>query len=229
MHCDRPAVAPARLLVPCCALAGCLLVLLGCNAWQPATYEPPQFSVAPPAGFAPQSNAVFVTSMDPDFVWERVVDVVDDYFRIEHEERVRVVGDLLTEGRMDTYPRTASTIFEPWNRDSVTPYERWEATLQSMRRQATVFVMPAQGGFVVDVQVFKFLEDVPRPESGSISQANAQTLRNDDALVRLANPIGGKEPTTGWIRLGRDLALEQVILAQIQACTGGTATAPTHF
>jgi hypothetical protein len=95
-----------------------------------------------------------------------------------------------------------------------------------MRRQATVRVSPADGGFLVDVQVFKFLEDVPRPQSGSISQANAQTLRNDDALIRLTNPVGGQEPTAGWIRLGRDLALEQVMLAHIQARLGGVMTAP---
>lgn len=228
MHCDRAAPAPLRLVVRCCALAVCLLSLAGCNAWQPATYAPPDFGFAAPP-FQPQSSPILVTSMDPDFVWEQVADVVDDYFRIEHEERVRLVGDLLTEGRMDTYPRTASTIFEPWNHDSVTPYQRWEATLQSMRRQATVFVMPAQGGFVVDVQVQKFLEDVPRPETGALSLANPQTLRNDDALIRLTNPVGGKEPTIGWIRLGRDAALEQVILAQIQARTGGIVAGPAHF
>jgi hypothetical protein len=179
--------------------------------------------------FAPQSSPLLVTAMNPDFVWDQVADVVDDYFRIEHEERVRIVDNTMTEGRMDTYPRTASTIFEPWNRDSVTPYDRWEATLQSMRRQATIFVTPAQDGFVVDVQVYKFLEDVPRPESGALSLANAQTLRNDDALIRLSNPIGGREPTSGWIRLGRDVALEQVILSHIQARTGGIPTAPAHF
>jgi hypothetical protein len=228
MRRDRSVAAPARLRVSRCALAGYVLLLAGCGAFQPAIYEPPDFSFGPPA-FAPQSGPVLVTSMNPDFVWDQVADVVDDYFRIEHEERVRVVGDLLTEGRLDTYPRTASTIFEPWNLDSVTPYERWEATLQSMQRQATVFVLPTEGGFMVDVQVYKFLEDVPRPASGAISLANAQTLRNDDALIRLANPVGGKEPTTGWIRLGRDVALEQVILAQIQARIGGIATAPAHF
>jgi hypothetical protein len=228
MHRDRADIAPWRLAVRCCALAGLGLALGGCNAWQPATYAPPEMAFGAPQ-IAPQTSPLLVTSMDSDFVWDQIADVVDDYFRIEHEERVKVVGDLLTEGRLDTYPRTASTIFEPWNRDSVTPYERWEATLQSMRRQATVFVMPAQGGFVVDVQVYKFLEDMPRPESGALSLANAETLRNDDALIRLTNPVGGKEPTTGWIRLGRDAALEQVILAHIQARTGGIVTSPAHF
>jgi hypothetical protein len=136
---------------------------------------------------------------------------------------------MLTEGMLTTYPRTGSTIFEPWNPDSVTPYERWLATLQSLRRRAVVRVSPAQDGFLVDVEVYKELEDVPRPESGAISLANAQTLRNDDALIRLTNPVGGREPTAGWLGLGRDTALEQVILAGIQARIGGIMTQAAHF
>jgi hypothetical protein len=212
------------------ALALASFALVGCQAWQPFRYTPPEFVLAPPE-IAPQSYPLFVPSMDRDFVWDQVVDVVDDYFRIQREERVRLVGDLLTEGRLDTYPRTGSTIFEPWNHDTVTPYERWESTLQSIRRTATVRVSPVQGGFVVEVQVYKELEDVPQPETGAVTLANSQTLRNDDALIRLANPVGGREPTTGWIELGSDPALEQVILAGIQARLGGTIAAqgPAHF
>ncbi len=201
----------------------CALALSGCNAWQPATYTPPSFGFGlGPDYVAPQTAPLMVNNMNSDFVWDEVVDVVDDYFRVRHEERVRLVGDLLTEGHLSTYPRGASTIFEPWNRDSITPYERWQATLQSMRRQAEVIVLPVEGGFTVDVRVYKELEDVARPESGAVSLANSQTLRNDDALIRLTNPVGGQEPTRGWIGLGRDIALEQVILAGIQARTGGT-------
>jgi hypothetical protein len=38
------------------------------------------------------------------------VDAVDDYFRIEREERVRLIGGVLTEGRIDTFPITGSTV-----------------------------------------------------------------------------------------------------------------------
>jgi hypothetical protein len=227
MRRDRATVAPWRLAGPLCALVVGLLALVGCQAWQPAVYNPPEFGFAslPP----PQTNPLLVTSMDRDFVWDQVVDVVDDYFRIEHEERLRLVDDMLTEGMLTTYPRSASTIFEPWNPDSVTPYERWLATLQSMRRRAVVRVSPAQDGFLVDVEVYKELEDVPQPETGAISLANAKTLRNDNALIRLTNPVGGREPTAGWLGSGRDTALEQVILAGIQARTGGIMTQTAHF
>lgn len=225
MHGEPPTAALLRFALRVCALLAGAVSLVGCNAWQPFQYNPPEFSFGPPV-VPPQSNPVVVPNMDRDFVWDQVVDVVDDYFRIEYEDRVRLEGDLLTEGRLETYPRTASTIFEPWNHDSVSPYQRWEATLQSMRRRALVVVTPAQGGFLIDVQVYKELEDVPRPESGAISLANAQTLRNDDALIRLTNPVGGREPTSGWIGVGRDTELEQVILAGIQARAGGFVGTP---
>jgi hypothetical protein len=167
------------------------------------------------------STPIVVNVMDRDFVWDQVVDVVDDYFRVQKEQRVQLVGDLLTEGRLDTYPRSGSTIFEPWNPDSATPYERWESTLQSMRRTALVRVIPAQGGFLIDVQVYKELEDVPRPESGAVTFANSAALRNDNSLARVTNPIGGLQPTMGWIPQGRDAALEQTILAHIQARLAG--------
>ena len=207
----HPCARLVPLLAICCALAA------GCRAFVPARYEPPEFPTLP----APQANPALVTALDRDLVWDQVVDVVDDYFRIQHEERVRLVGDLLTEGMLVTYPRSGSTIFEPWNHDSVTPYEKLESTLQSIRRHATVRVMPAQAGYMVEVQVYKELEDVPIPETGAVSLANSQALRNDDALQRVTNPVGGAQPTLGWIGIGRDTALEQVILAKIQERLGG--------
>ncbi len=161
---------------------------------------------------------------DRDFVWDQVVDVVDDYFRIQKEDRVKLVGDLLTEGRIDTYPRTGSTIFEPWNKDSVTAQQRWEATLQSQRRTAIVRVIPLGGsGFAIDVQVYQELENLERPESGAVTLANSAQLRNDNSLKRVESPVGGKQPTLGWIGQGRDTILEQKILADIQMRLAGQA------
>ena len=102
-----------RLLLPAQALSRAAMPGI-----RRATCRPSRHSCR--AAAAGKSHAV--SSMDRDLVWDQVVDVVDDYFRMQHEERVRLVGDLLTEGRLDTYPRSGSTIFEPWNRDSVTPH-----------------------------------------------------------------------------------------------------------
>ncbi len=199
----------------------CAPMVLGCGALAP----PPGAIVGPPP---PPANPITVNVMDRDFVWDQVVDVVDDYFRIQKEDRVKQVGDLLTEGRIDTYPRSGSTIFEPWNKDSVTAYQRWEATLQSLRRTAIVRVIPSQGGFAIDVQVYQELENLARPESGAVTLANSAQLRNDNSLKRVESPIGGKQPTLGWIGQGRDTILEQKILADIQTRLAGYA-APHAF
>ncbi|MGD9722455.1 MAG: hypothetical protein AB7O59_13200 [Pirellulales bacterium] len=208
------------LLVGCCAPT-----LLGCQSFQPTSYTPPEMSFAPPAQMP---NPVVVTAMDRDYVWDQVVDVVDDYFRIQKEDRVQLMGDLLTEGKIETYPRGASTIFEPWNKDSVTAYDRWEATAQSLRRRALVRVIPSPEGFLVDVQVFKELEDVVRPESGAVTLANAAALRNDNSLKRVESPVAGQQMTLGWIPQGRDVVLEQTILAHIQSRLAGSG-APQAF
>ena len=114
-----------------------------------------------------------------------MVDVVDDYFRIEHEEPVRMVGNMLTEGNITTVPEVSPTIFEPWRHDTVDPQQRIENTLQSMRRRAVVRVIPAQGGHWVEVQVFKELEDVVRPEHAT---AGAATFRYDSYVDARRQP-----------------------------------------
>jgi len=160
------------------------------------------------------SNPTLVPVRDQELVWNITVDVVDDYFPIEREDRVRLVGDVLIEGRIDTFPVGGSTLFEPWRRDSADAYERLESTLQSIRRRAIVRVIPDQGGFLIDVAVLKELEDVQRPERAT---AGAATFRNDSSLERFTEPVGGQAPTRGWIPRGRDIALEQAIIAELQA------------
>jgi hypothetical protein len=162
-------------------------------------------------------NPMFLPIVDPEQAWETVVDVIDDYFKIEREQPVRVVGDTLTEGRLDTYPQVAATLFEPWHPDSVGGQARLESTLQSLRRLAVVRVMPAESGCWVDVAVFKELEDMRRPEHAT---AGAATFRYDASLTRVVNPVGQQETNVGWIPQGRDTALEQRILGHLLARSG---------
>ena len=166
----------------------------------------PQFSL--------QNNPAFIPVQDPNLLWDQLIDVVDDYFEIEREDRVRLVGDILTEGRLTTFPRGSSTILEPWNRDSVTPYERLEATLQSTRRIGTLRVIPTEGGFLVDVEVLKELEDVAKPDAVFVGD---ETLRNDSSIRRFSNNLKNGGESLGWIPKGRDVALEQEIILQLQS------------
>ena len=159
-------------------------------------------------------NPMIVPVSDREFVWNQVVDAVDDYFKIAREERVRVVGGVLTEGQIDTFPTTASTWLEPWRRDSTPGVERLHSTLQSVRRQAHVRVMPVANGYSIEVTVLKELEDVNRAENSTVGAA---TLRHDGTLVRVETGLETLPVTLGWIPLGRDASLEQQILAEIYA------------
>ena len=211
------------------AILALLLAVSGC-----ATYPDLPLPGSPECPVAAvYENPALVPVADHELVWETVVDVVDDNFQIEKEVPVRQYGDVLTEGRLDTFPLVGSTILEPWHRDAVNTYEKIEGTLQSIRRQAVVRVIPAQGGHWVEVVVFKELEDADRPIQGS---AGAATFRYDNSLTRVVNPVSETEIHQGWIPLGRDAALEQEIIAQVQSrlCgagprpirTGATATQP---
>jgi len=175
------------------------------------------YSFTPPPGYqvpAYCANPVLLSIREPEPAWETVVDVMDDYFRIRDEEPVRLIGNTLTEGRLETFPEIGATVFEPWRGDSAGRYERVESTLQTIRRRAVVRVIPAEQGYWVDVAVFKELEDVLRPEH---STAGAATLRYDTSLTRVVNPVGQQSVHQGWIAQGRDTALEQRILGQLQA------------
>jgi hypothetical protein len=169
---------------------------------------------------APQAapvTSVLVPVLDRDLVWNHVVDVVDDYFKVAREQRVRQEGDVLFEGQLETFPRTSPTVFEPWNPDAVTTQDRWENTLQSIRRQAFLRVIPAAEGFIVEATVNKELEDVERPEIAGVSGAS---LRNDNSVERFSSPQSGRRRTLGWIGQGRDVLLEQRILSDIQSRLG---------
>ena len=168
-------------------------------------------------------NPVLLPACDHEFAWETVVDVIDDYFKIKQEEPVRLVGNVVTEGRLDTFPEVGSTLFEPWRHDSVGSYEKLESTLQSIRRTATVRVTPAptQNGYLVDVAVFKELEDVVRPAHAT---AGAATFRYDSSLTRVVSPVGEQEINEDWIPLGRDTSLEQRIIGHLLARAAPVAT-----
>jgi hypothetical protein len=159
-------------------------------------------------------NPLFIPPVDRELLWNQTVDAVDDYFRIEREDRMRSIGGVLTEGRIDTFPTIGSTMLEPWRRDSTPGYEKFHATLQSIRRRATLRVIPVEGGYLLDVVVQKELEDLDKPEHAT---AGGATLRHDGTLVRQEGAPGRYSVTLGWIPIGRDVTLEQRILSDVSA------------
>ncbi len=163
-------------------------------------------------------NPTLVPYYPPFETWETIVDVVDDYFAIAREDPVRQIGDVLVEGRLDTRPEVGATLLEPWRHDSADLRERVESTLQTIRRRATVRVTPAANGYLVEVVVYKELEDVVHPEQAT---AGAATLPYNPPLTKVTNPILETPVEDGWIVLGRDPVLEQRILRHIVQRFGG--------
>jgi hypothetical protein len=187
-------------------------------------YSPPQ--LVPTVTQSAVPNPILVPVTDHDVAWDNLVDVVDDYFKIEREDRVRLIGNFLNEGQIETFPQTGATLLEPWRGDSANFYERLESTLQSIRRRAIIRVIPDAGGYLVDVAVLKELEDVPRP---MYSTTGAAVFRYDSSIDRQTEaepsvsrqigdqprPVAAPRQSAGWIGQGRDAALEQELLLRI--------------
>lgn len=205
---------------------------------QPDPFAPlPEGTVIGPGGPvvpgpppAPQ-NAVVIPPLDAEAVWTKMVDVADDYFKVQSEQRVVFAGGVPTEGRIDTFPQTGATVLEPWRGDSVGWSERWESTLQSIRRIGTLRLIPDPAGWRVEVVVNKELEYLSRPMRAT---AGGASFRNDDSLYRYGTPlptlgqqvgdqprpVAAPTPTAGWIPLGRDPLLEQKMLGKLLAKLG---------
>jgi hypothetical protein len=172
-------------------------------------------------------NPLSMPVSDDEFAWDAIADVVSDYFSITSEQRAVRGMEGWSEGRIETAPQTGATIFEPHRGDSVGWFNRWESTFQTIRRRAVVRVIPEPAGYLVEVEVWKELEELPRPEQstvGAASFANPGSLpsyRTGRAIRVRSSPC--------WIPLGRDMALEQRMLAEIHARLTGAAVGGTVF
>ena len=182
--------------------------MLGCMAG-PVSILPEATPLPPTTAY---ENPLLVSNPNAQFVFDTAADVIGDYFMIDHEEPIRLLGTTLTEGRIDTYPKVGATLFEPWDHDSADSYQRLESTLQSIHRYAVVKVVPTRGGFWIDVAVFKELENLAQPEQAT---AGAATFPHDVTQTRVVNPLQVKDLNRGWIPQGRDAVLEQRILGQL--------------
>ena len=187
----------------------------GCSGASYWTSPPEEFAAARCC-----NNPVMVPRNHPEFVWEQVVDVMEDYFKIMEEVPVRPIEG--SEGRLETYPEVGSTLLEPWRLDSVNFDERLECTLQSIRRQAVVRVKMVEDGYMIDVAVYKQLEDMAEPQNAVADRA---AFSYSSTQVGVIDPITDEPLDIGWIPQGRDAALEQQILRDI---TGRLGVIPTQ-
>ena len=184
----------------------------------------PQFGLptAPEAspGFA---NPIMVPASDDQMAWEQITDVVSDYFPIAREQQVRRSGEAWSEGRIETAYEGGATWLEPFRKDSVGRFNRWESTFQTIRRSAVVRVIPDANGYLVEVVVQKEIEDLPHPERAT---AGAATFLNDESLpTKRAGDVSRTLSSPRWLPLGRDPALEARLLADVHARLSGVTTA----
>lgn len=139
-------------------------------------------------------------------VWNTTVRVVDRYFDIASENRYG--------GTIETFPETGGTLLEPWRHDAVGFYEKLEGTFQTVRRRCFVQVQPSPtGGYLVNVEVYKELEDLPQP---------VYTNFGGGTLIHSIQPLQEQvldtevPPSAGWIAMCRDAKLEARIIADLK-------------
>ena len=150
----------------------------------------------------PLPNPTTLQVINGERAWDELADVVSTYFPISREQPVQFVDGVLTEGFIETPPQSGATILEPHRKDTAGRFNRWESTLQSIRRRAYIRVTPTAGGWAIETQVFKELEDLPFPEHAS---AGLASLRSDNSLpTDRLGAVSLTRESQRWIPLGRD-------------------------
>jgi hypothetical protein len=164
---------------------------------RPETFSPDNQITITPSEAGPAAYAV---------LFDRVLDVIDDYFDIESENRY--------DGRIVAKPRICPGIEQPWKPGSPDFFERALATAQTYRHRSFVLIQPSEdGGYIIGVTVFKELEDLPKPSRDSAGGANFRSTATIERQFEIVDP---SIVDTNWIPKGRDFALEQKILNKIQ-------------
>jgi len=186
------------------AWGGALALLCGGCMSGPLVDNPGR---VPNVSSQPDGNPVYIPlgPLAYGLVFEKVYDVISEYFEIAYANRY--------DGRIETFPRIAPGVEQPWKPGSPDFAQRLLATLQSIRHRAIILIQPADnGGFFVDVKVFKELEDVPRPLRAT---AGSASFRSDNTLERQFEVVDATVVDSSWIPLGRDVKLEQVLVKRL--------------
>ncbi len=185
-----------------------MAALLGSGCATGPLADNPLFVRADPA--VQVENPVYIPQGGQAYnaVFEKVLDVVDDYFEIGYANRY--------DGHIDTLPRISPGLEQLWKPGSPDWYQRLEATLQTMRHRGFVLIQPADdGGFFVHVTIYKELEDLPRPTRAT---AGAASFQSDNTVERQYEVVDPTVFESNWIPMGRDTELEQVILQRLKKC-----------
>jgi hypothetical protein len=191
--------------------AACLLAAgaAGCMATPPV--DNPLLVRAEPAGI---ENPILVSPGLPTpeayrEVFEKTIDVLDDYFELLPPDPY--------DGRIVTRPRIAPGFEQFWKPGNPDSRGRLLATLQTIRQTAVAEIRAGErGGYLVYVVVERELEDLPRPSQSRVGNAVFQDAPTVDRQLEV---VGGETTADhAWFKVGRDYALEQLILHRIRNC-----------
>ncbi len=183
--------------------AGIAVFLTGCVSG-PMKENPLTLHVAEAS---PQENPLYIpqTTMAYARIFEKTLDVLSEYFDIAYQNRY--------EGRIETLPKIAPGIEQPWKPGSPDFRQRLYAFFQTIRHRAIVNITTANdGGYFITVQVLKELEDLPAPTRTTAGEA---TFRLESTIQRQYEVVDFELYQSNWIPIGRDVKLEQVILERL--------------
>lgn len=206
------------------ACLGSCIPLGGCQVLQSTTLSIPSVPLNKQTYL---SNPLTIPNNDTDFVWNQIIDTVEDYFDRNRSE-IRPMRDASQwiEGRLETYPQISATYLEPWRKDALEGYQRLQSSFQTMRRTAVVRVVPVPDGFQISVVVTKEIEDVDR---SMLSGDGSPAVRHDGSISRTDAALLAAPNTLGWIQLENDTDLEQRILREVLGRTTNVRPPRTRF
>jgi hypothetical protein len=193
---------------------GWLTCFLGAGCATAAPVDNPLLAGAPTSCV---ENPVLVSPGNPDpasyyEVFEKAVDILNEYF------------DLYTPnpyaGQIIAKRRIAPGYEQFWKVGNPDPRTRLLSTLQTIRQTARIDIRPGErGGFLVFVLVELELEDLGRPSQAKVGVATFDAGLTGSTVGRpydVVTPELSKDEPLNWFKIGRDYALEQVILSRMR-------------
>jgi hypothetical protein len=142
-------------------------------------------------------------------VFEKAVDILSEYFDLETPKP--------DAGQIIAKPRIAPGYEQFWKSGNPDPNARLLATLQTIRQSARIDIRPGEhGGFLVFVIVERELEDLARPTQSRAGIAVFQEAATVARPFDVVTTDRSRDEILYWFKIGRDVALEQLILTRIR-------------